>query len=279
MVTCDVPAALREAARPHPHPIDSIFCRPSAAALPKGAQERALLGGQRGVLGVRPTWPRDRRYHPQRHDIGAGGGRSADGSQGLPAREDVLVPVKALSKSCRAQFRAAFPKPPLDAHVPPETWAKAWGVPGKPGGSGHPALTSLAPYLLRVALSNKRILNRDDGHVACQYQDAQTGTLATRTVAGEACLRRFVPHVRPDRFIKVRDDGFLSSSTRPRLETSKELRQVKPMEKAPPTPTAAHAPDGAEAQAMRCPHCGSVMRLVGDLVPTRCRPHGARASP
>jgi hypothetical protein len=163
--------------------------------------------------------------------------------------------------------------------VPPETWAKDWVVHCEPVGSGHQALKYLAPYSFRVAISNKRILKLEDGHVTFQYQDAQTATLATRTLAVEEFIRRFLPHVLPDRFIKVRYDGFRSSRTRPRLETITELLQVKPAENAPPTPTAASAPDGAEAHEMRCPKCGSVMRLVGDIVPTRFRPHGARASP
>jgi Putative transposase len=107
MVTFDWPAELREPARHHPQAIYNIFFPTSAAALQKLAQDREFVGGQLGFFGVLHTWTRDLRDHPHIHYIVAGGGLSADGSQWLPAREDFLVPVKALSKIFRAQFRDA----------------------------------------------------------------------------------------------------------------------------------------------------------------------------
>lgn len=279
MLTFALPAELREAARRHPKTIYSIFFRTSAAALQKLARAREFVGGQLGFFGVLHTWTRDLRYHPHIHSIVAGGGLSVDGGQWLPAREDFLVPVKALSKIFRAKCRDALQKTPLYAHVPPETWAKDWVVHCEPVGSGHQALKYLAPYIFRVALSNQRILKLEDGTVTFQYKDAQTDALATQTLAVEEFIRRFLPHVLPDRFLKVRYDGFLASRTRQRLETIKALLHVKAVENAPPPQVAADAPDGVEAHELRCPKCGSVMRLVGDILPTRFRLRGARASP
>jgi hypothetical protein len=149
----------------------------------------------------------------------------------------------------------------------------------KPVGSGQQALQYLAPYIFRVAISNKRILKLEDGKVTFQYTDAKTDTLTTQTVLAEEFIRRFLQHVLPNRFIKVRYYGFLSSRTRHRLEKVKELLHIKPIETAPPTQTAVDAPDGQETPEMRCPKCGSVMRLVGEIAPTRFRLHEARASP
>jgi DNA-directed RNA polymerase subunit M/transcription elongation factor TFIIS len=279
MVTFALPAELRDLARRHQKTLYSLFFRTSAAALQKLAADPHFVGGQLGFFGVLQTWTRDLRYHPHIHYIVAGGGLSVDGRQWLAAREDFLVPVKALSPIFRAKFRDALKKlPELYAQVPPETWEKDWVVHAEPVGSGQQALKYLAPYIFRVALSNHRILKLEDGDVTFQYTEAKTDTPNTQVLPVEEFIRRFLQHVLPPRFIKVRYYGFLSSRNRHRLARVNELLNVKPLEKPPPPHTPAEVPDGQQAE-MRCPKCGSVMRLVGDIAPTRFRLHRARASP
>lgn len=279
MVTFALPAELREPARRHQKTFYSLFFRTSAAALQTLAADRHFVGGQLGFFGVLHTWTRDLHYHPHMHDIVAGGGLAADGREWLAARQDFLVPVKALSTIFRAKFRDALKKTPaLYAQVPPETWERAWVVHAEPVGSGQQALKYLAPYIFRVALSNQRLLKLAEGHVTFQYKDAKTNTLNTPLLPVEEFIRRFLQHVLPPRFIKVRYDGFLSSRNRHRLVMLNDLLNVKPVE----TPQPPHAPAGVpdrQQTEMRCPKCGSIMRLVGDIEPTRFRPHGARASP
>lgn len=279
MVTFALPAELRDLARRHQKTLYSLFFRTSAAALQTLAADRRFVGGQLGFFGVLHTWTRDLRSHPHIHYIVAAGGLSADGRQWLAAPDDFLVPVKALSTIFRAKFRDALKKPPaLYAPVPPATWEKDWGVHAEPVGSGQQALKYLAPYIFRVALSNQRILKLEDDHVTFQYHDAKTDQLKTQILPVEEFIRRFLQHVLPSRFIKVRDYGFLSSRNRHRLAQVNERLNVKPLEKQQPPHTPAEVPDGQPAE-MRCPKCGSVMQLVGDIVPTRFRLHGARASP
>jgi hypothetical protein len=162
--------------------------------------------------------------------------------------------------------------------VPPETWERDGVVPAEPVGSGQQALKYWAPSLFRVALSNQRLLQREDGNVTCQDKDAKTGTLTTQTRPVEEFIRRFLPPVLPPRFIKVRSDGFLSSRHRHRLARLNDLLNVKPLEPPPPPHAPAAVPDSQQTER-RCPKCGSIMRLVGDIKPTRFRLHGARASP
>jgi Putative transposase/Transposase zinc-binding domain len=285
MVTFALPAELRDPARRHQKTLYSLFFQTSAASLQKLAGDRDFIGGQLGFFGVLQTWTRDLRYHPHIHYIVAGGGLSADGRQWLAARENFLVPVKALSVIFRAKFRDALQKiPHLYAQVPPETWEKDWVVHAEPVGSGQQALKYLAPYIFRVALSNQRLLKLEDGNVTFQYKDAKTDTLKTQILPVEELIRRFLQHVLPTRFIKVRYYGFLSARNRHRLAQVKAVLNVEPVEKQPPLHAPAEMPDGQQAHEMRCPTCGSVMRLVGDLAPTRLRPFGfylqrARASP
>jgi hypothetical protein len=278
-VTFALPAELREPARRHQKTFYSLFCRTSAAALQKLAAERHFVGGQLGFFGVLHTWRRDLRYHPPIHYIVAGGGLSADGRAWLAARKDFLVPVNALSTIFRAKFRDALQKTPaVYAHVPPETGERDWVVHAEPLGSGQQALKYLAPSIFRVALSHQRLLKLEDGNVTFQYKDAKTATLNTQILPVEALIRRVLQHVLPPRFIKVRYYGFLSSRNRHRLAKLNDLLNGKPVATPQPPHAPAAMPDSQQAE-MRCPKCGSIMRLVGDIEPTRLRLHGARASP
>jgi len=151
-------------------------------------------------------------------------------------------------------------------------------VQADPVGSGPQALTYVAPSSFRVALSHPRLRKLADGHVTLQSNDAQTDPLHTQLLPVKACIRRCLPHVRPPRCSTVRSYGFRASRTRHRLATRTDLLHVKPVATPPPPHAPAAVPDRPQAER-RCPPCGSIMRRVGDIVPTRFRLHGARASP
>ncbi|MCG3158233.1 MAG: hypothetical protein DKINENOH_04874 [bacterium] len=104
----------------------------------------------------------------------------------LPVRGKFLVPVKALSKIFRAKFRDALKKKPeLFSQVPSETWKKDWVVDCRPVGSGERELKYLAPYIFRVAISNRRLLKLENGNVTFQFRDCETKRFRTKTVAAE----------------------------------------------------------------------------------------------
>ncbi|NUM65204.1 transposase [candidate division KSB1 bacterium] len=84
-------------------------------------------------------------------------------------------------------------------------------------------------------------------------------------------MRRFLQHVLPHRFVKVRYYGFLSSSHRKRLEKVKALLNIKPVATEPTDVAGTEAPEACEAHAVRCPKCGGVMKLVGEIEPKRTR--------
>ncbi len=239
----------------------------------KLARDPKFVGGQLGFFGVLQTWARDLAYHPHLHFIVAGGGLSDDGNTWRPTHGKFLVPVPALSKIFRAKFRDALKKkkPELFPEVPPEIWKKDWVIDCRPVGSGERALKYLAPYIFRVAISNRRLLKLENGNVTFQYRDGETKQFKTRTVAAEEFIRRFLQHVLPHRFIKVRYYGFLSASHRKRLEKIKELLNVKPVATEPTDAAGSEAPEECEAHVMRCPKCGGVMKLVGEITPKRTR--------
>lgn len=105
MVTFTLPDELRRLACRHPQSMYNSLFRSSAAALQELASAPRCMGGHLGLVGVLPTWTRERHHHPHVHSRVPGGGLSADGQDWLPAREDFLVHVPPLSMLFRAKFR------------------------------------------------------------------------------------------------------------------------------------------------------------------------------
>ena len=170
----------------------------------------------------------DLTYHPHVHYLVPGGGLSPDHQQWLSSRDGFLVPVKALSILFRAKFRDALRKSNLFESVPSEVWSQDWVVHCQPVGNGAAAFKYLAPYVFRVAISNRRILCLENGQVTFSYTDGKTGQQKTRTVTAEEFIRRFLQHVLPKGFVKVRYYGFFSSTKRKTLHQIRRLLDCSP---------------------------------------------------
>jgi Putative transposase len=157
------------------------------------------------------TWTRTLAYHPHVHGLVPAGGISADRSQWRPAPTSYLVPVHALAKLCRGLFLELVRQERPDLTIPASVWTKAWVVYGKPAVQGpEQILHDLGRYVHRIALTNRRILSTEGGHVSFRYQDAQEQRWRTMTLPAHECIRRFLPHVLPQGFHNVRDDGLWS---------------------------------------------------------------------
>jgi len=199
-----------------------------------------------------------------------GGGLAADGSGWRPAREDFLLPVRALSVLFRAKFQDVLRQTELFEQVPAEAWTQDWVVHCQPVGDGARALKYLAPYVFRVAISNRRILSLEDDQVTFSYTDARSGQRKTCTVGVEEFIRRFLQHVLPKGFAKVRYYGFFSPNQREALSKVQQLLTGTVIRaradlhgSAEPLPTT----------DLLCPICGKPMQLVNTLRPRgRCPP-------
>jgi hypothetical protein len=170
----------------------------------------------------------------------------------------------------RAKFRDALRQTELFSEVPPEVWTRDWVVHCQPVGNGAGALKYLAPYIFRVAISNKRILQLENDEVTFGCTDAQSGQRRTCTVAAAEFIRRFLQHVLPKGFSKVRYYGFYSPNQREALSKVQQLLPGGAIPAPPdPQPTAA----SLAAADLQCPTCGKPMRLVSTLRPrNRCPP-------
>ena len=259
LVTFTLPAELRALARSHQKTIYNLLFRASAAALLQLAQDPRFVGARLGMVGVLHTWTRQLLYHPHVHFIVSGGGLTADG-RWRSARKDFLVPVKALSPIFRAKFRDALQKTALFAQVGPRVWRKDWVVHCEPVGSGQQAFQYLAPYIFRVAIANNRLRQLHDGRVTFAYKESATDQLRHCTVSAEEFIRRFLQHVLPPRFIKVRYYGLLSPAQRQLLQQARQLLSptTSKLKNQAVKTTASLAP-------LSCPHCGGPLTLLAPI--------------
>ncbi len=163
MLTFTLPAALCEVVRSNQSLLNNLLFRISAAAAQHLAKDPRFVGGQIGLVGILHTWGRNLAYHPHIHYLLPAGGLAADTQTWLPARQDFLLPVKALSKIFRGKFRQALQKTALFMQVPARVWQQEWVVHCKPVGNGRAALKYLAPYVFRVAISNRRLVSLENG--------------------------------------------------------------------------------------------------------------------
>jgi len=263
LVTFTVPEPLRAPIRSHPRECLPLLMRTAASALLKLAADPRHVGGMPGVTAVLHTWSRALVYHPHVHLLVTGGGLDRAG-RWHGARPGFLVPVRALSPIVRAKLRDGLARhPEIFAKVPPSVWTTPWVVHSKPVGSGRPALVYLSRYVYRVALSNRNLLRVENGRVTFRWRDSQTGHWRRMTLPAEEFLRRFLQHVLPSRFVKVRHLGLHHPANRQRLD----LARARIAEAAGLPVPAPAAPAPRAQRVLRCPGCGASLLLQGV-----CRP-------
>ena len=267
LVTFTLPSELRALARQQPETIYPLLFRTSAAALQQLAQDPRFLGGQIGMLGVLQTWTRDLRYHPHVHYLVPALALASDGKRWLIGKHDFLVHVKPLGELFRAKFRLGLRQTPWAGQIHACAWAKPWVVDCRPVGNGTSALKYLAPYIFRIALSNNRIERVANDAVTFRYTEGKTGAQKRATLPVDTFIGRFLGHVLPKGFVKVRSYGLLHPSKRRLLA---EVRSILALGQAvPPQPRAAAAPEPLVVvpDVRRCPSCGQPMQLVQTLQP------------
>jgi hypothetical protein len=224
MLTFTVPKEFRPFARSHPRECYKALFQAAKETLFAFAKDPKYIGSSNiGVTAVLHTWGRDLNYHPHLHAIVPGGAIGADGVSWLESRADFLIPVMAASVVFRAKYRAIMARIGLLQEIPVAVWDKTWNINCKAVGDGRQALRYLAPYVFRVAISNSRIVKVElgpdgKGLVTFTVRRSGTNTYKPMTVSAEEFLRRFLQHVLPSGFQKVRHSGF----AHPRAKTNWE---------------------------------------------------------
>ena len=252
------------------------------------------LGARLGFLAVLHTWGQNLMHHPHLHCVVPAGGLSADGAAWVPGREDFFLPVRVLSRVFRGKFIAflkqAISRDELEYHGSLASLADPaaieqllnqavqhdWVVYAKrPFGGPEAVLKYLARYTHRVAISNRRLLSCENGQVTFSWKDYAHGNRqSTMTLDATEFIRRFLLHVLPSSFVKIRYYGFMAN--RHRKENLTRCRELlgqapatakdDPPETIPPVSALPTVNFDTEAPQIRCPVCQKgYMRILWRL--------------
>jgi hypothetical protein len=194
---------------------------------------------------------------------------AADRTRWLVGKQDFLVHVKPLGELFRAKLRAGLRQTQWAGQINAPAWAKPWVLDCRPVGSGASALTYLAAYIFRIALSNNRIEQVANGEVRFRYTESKTGAQKRARLSVDSLIGRFLAQVLPKGFVKVRYYGLLHPSQPQLLTEARSLLTLRQAVAPPPPAVPAPEPLVAAPDVRRCPSCGQPMQLVQTLPPKR----------
>jgi hypothetical protein len=266
--------------------IYDLLLKASAETLLAIAADPKRLGVRIGFTSVLHTWGSAMTHHPHVHMIVQGGGISADGSRWISSSEDYLLPVPVLSRLFRgkmlAMLKTAHEAGRLQffgdhAGLADKAAFKSWLEPlydtkwhvhaKRPFAGPEQVLAYLARYTHRVAISSSRLVAADEKGITFKYKDYRVegpGRYKTMTVAPGEFIRRFMLHVLPKGFHRIRHYGLLASS-RTKADTIARARELIAAAAPAQSPQSKQEPAGTEATAEPahpCPCCGGRMVII-----------------
>ncbi|QXZ99599.1 IS91 family transposase (plasmid) [Rhizobium sp. B230/85] len=262
----------------------ALLMQISAETLQTIAANPKWLGAEIGVTGVLHTWGQAMTHHPHVHCVVPGGGLSPDRTRWINCRSGFFLPVRVLSRLFRRRFLTAlaeaFAKNELQffnelAHLnDSKTFARhlararsiEWVVYSKPPfGGPDQVLAYLGRYTHRVAIANSRIVHVDDDHVAFRWKDYRGDGRDREKIMWlhpHEFIRRFLLHVLPDGFHRMRHFGFLANChRRDRIALCRSL-----LGQPSPTGERSHSTKSQQAHSFECPDCQRPMRRTGVTV-------------
>jgi hypothetical protein len=269
LLTFTVPSELRNVARSHQKAVLGALMRSAAHAVLTLCRDPAYLGAVPAILSVLHTWTRAMVvYHPHVHLLVSLGGVDTAGRWVTPRHADYLVPARALAEVFRGMMASALRRSRLYHRVPRSAWRKDWVVDAQHAGNGEQVLGYLARYVFRVAMANSQIDAITDAGVTFHYRDRKSDTVRSCTLEPLVFIARFLQHVLPRGFAKVRSYGLLAPRNRARLDAvlARFAAAGRARRRMP-------APASPAPVLHRCPVCHvGTMRLVGTLPPRRGPP-------
>jgi hypothetical protein len=305
-VVFTLPAEIAVLALQNKRLLYGMLFQAASETLKQVASDRRHLGADEiGLLAVLHTWGQNLLHHPHLHCVVSGGGLCEGGTRWVASKPHYFLPVKVLSRVFRNKYRAllqkAFQRGELKFFGELEPLAdesafrryltaattREWVVYAKrPFHDASCVLKYLARYTHRVAISNSRLLNYQDGKVTFRYKDyAHESQQRTMTVVATEFIRRFLLHVLPSGFMRIRHYGYLANRhRREKLETCRRLLGCA-------APTAASADveqsqrepceqgGAADATAIRCPTCKTGRMRITDIFDRFGRPCQSPSAP
>ncbi len=273
-----LPAEVADIALQNKAAVYDLLFRAASETMTTIAADRRHLGARIGITAVLHTWGSALTHHPHLHMIVPGGGISLDGERWVSSRPAFLLPVRVLSKLFRRLFLAGLAELHAEGRLQffgaqaglaePSAFLrrialvrqKPWVVYAKPPFAGPEAvLAYLSRYTHRVAISNRRLIALDESGVTFRYKDYRRDgaeRYRTMTLTADEFIRRFLLHVLPKGFHRIRHYGLLASARR-----RDNIARARELLAAPPP---AEPPAPVEAPDLRppCPCCGGRMLII-----------------
>lgn len=285
-VVFTLPEQLSALALQHKRAVYGLLFKAASETLLEIAVDPRHLGAELGFLAVLHTWGQTLQHHPHLHCVVPGGGLSPDHSKWIACRPGFFLPVKVLSRLFRRKFiaglRQMFDAGQLNcvgqlassrqfARLLAELSRIEWVVYAKPPfGGPEQVLKYLARYTHRVAISNHRLLELKEGRVSFSYKDYAAGNITkTLTLDAVEFTRRFLLHVLPSGFVRIRHYGWLANRhRRARVALCRRLLAAAPSGFEVTATTKAEGEPVVQPEALVCPACrqGRLVR-VGKLAP------------
>jgi len=266
-----VPDELRPVCLKHQKFMYDLLLNVVATELMALTREKRFIGATPAVLAVLHTWNSRLGFHPHVHLLISAGGITDEGTEWQEAKASFLVPVKLLSKRIAQALQQSIKakRPEWFEEIPVKAWNAKWCSFCVPYGRGEKAvLNYLGRYVFRTAITNHRIVSITETDVTFRYKDRKNNAMRLETITGVEFLKRYLIHVLPKGFHKIRYYGLWHSSKKALQMAARVLLIFrKPSEKEVPLLT------GQVAQCERleakhygeyCPKCHSErVRLIG----------------
>ena len=215
MVTFTLPAELRSICRSNQKIFYSAIFKASSTALQTLLKDPKYAGGEAGFTGVLHTWTRQLNYHSHIHYIVPAGAFDFKRNEWNKANHKYLIPVKALSILFRKNLQRYLQTKAsrIYCQIPQNIWREKEFITNSiPVGTGEKAFTYLANYVYNTAITNNRIISCENGKVTFKYKESGTNVTKILTIPAMEFMRRFLQHVLPSGFMKIRYYGFMSSA-------------------------------------------------------------------
>tara|TARA_B110000902_G_scaffold233974_1_gene278183 strand:+ start:260 stop:1360 length:1101 start_codon:yes stop_codon:yes gene_type:complete len=246
MATFTAPCQLRNMMFYNQSEAYTAFFEAVKATLDEVGSDPRCLGGKYGYTAILHTWNRRLDYHPHIHCIIPGGAFDQEKNIWRKSSNEYFFNVKNLSKIFKGKLFIALKKRGLTKNLPRGSFKQELVVHVKPVGKGKEALKYIAPYIFRVAISNRRIIALKNDMVTFEYKNSKTKLIEQRTLHAVDFLELYLKHVLPDNFMKVRNYGLCHHSNRLILDKLAVLLNWKqPHLHLKSTPI------------QKCPECGS----------------------
>lgn len=284
-VVYTLPSELRDVAFQNKRVVYDLLMKAAAETTLQIAADPKRLGARIGITSVLHTWGSAMTHHPHVHMIVPGGGLSPDGSRWISSRGNFLVHVNALARLFRGKLLAMLDAAHADGQLKffnaiemlaekrafkrflgPLRHIK-WVVYCKPPFAGlEQVLRYLSRYTHRVAISNRRLVAADDGGIAFRWKDYREDGLArwkTMTLGAPEFIRRFLVHVLPKGFHRIRHYGLLANGNRAEaIATARMLLGVAVAATAADAAATTDNEPQARVLPTPCPCCGARMRII-----------------